>query len=284
MRIPPRWSRSRSRPRPARPVRDVEGLEARELLTLFVLNQTTQAGVPLDSKLIATFSGGPTNSGNDVIGSKPSDFSANIFWGDGSSSTNGLIVTEPGGGFGVVGSHTYNSPTFPNSPDQVFVQLNGLNGSFAESSGQATVTPASLTSQGLAINAARAVTFAGAVATFHSSNPSAVSASFSASVNWGDGSITQAQVGTDGAGGFIVNGTHSYTSSGTFTTTTSITDNFGQVTLANGAATVAPTNSVIAPVSQLVVATAGQALPPSTLVGSSRPRSTGATATPRPAR
>ena len=268
MSIPPRWLRSRSKPRPARLDRPVEALETRQLLTLFVLNQTTQAGTPLNSALVATFSGGPTATGNDVIGSKPSDFSATIFWGDGSQATNGMIVTEPGGGFGVVGSHQYNSPTFPSSPDSIFVELNGLNDSFAESSGQATVTPASLTSQGIAINAARAVTFAGAVATFHSGNPSSTSNSFAASVNWGDGSITQGQVGTDGAGGFVVNGTHSYASDGTFTTTISISDNFGQVTIANGVATVAPTNSVIAPVSQLVIATAAEPLPASTLVGS----------------
>jgi YD repeat-containing protein len=57
-------------------------------------------GVPLADVVVADFSDANPNP-------DPADFSATISWGDGSSSDNGVIEAGDGGGFVVVGSHTY---------------------------------------------------------------------------------------------------------------------------------------------------------------------------------
>jgi hypothetical protein len=77
------------------------------------------------------------------------DFSASIAWGDG-TSTAGTVVTAPGGGFAVTGSHTYlHTGTFT-----VAVTINDVGGSQASVSATAkvlagsTIPPASVTPPG----------------------------------------------------------------------------------------------------------------------------------------
>jgi hypothetical protein len=71
-------------------------------------------------------------------------------------------------------------------------------------------------------------TYAGVVASFTDANPFATIADFTTTISWGD--ATPATAGTvtpNGSGGFDVNGTHTYASTGPFTVTTTINDDGG---------------------------------------------------------
>jgi uncharacterized protein (TIGR03118 family) len=69
--------------------------------------------------------------------------------------------------------------------------------------------------------------FSGAVATFAEANLSDSAGTFSASVNWGDGTSSVGSVTSLGAGRFLVDASHVYTSTGTFNATVKVTDAHG---------------------------------------------------------
>ena len=71
--------------------------------------------------------------------------------------------------------------------------------------------------------AVQGLPFAGAVATFTSTNPANVAADFTVTINWGDGTTTPATI-TGSAGSFTVTGMHTYAAVGPFTATVTIND------------------------------------------------------------
>jgi YD repeat-containing protein len=63
---------------------------------------------------------------------------------------------------------------------------------------------------------------------FTDPDPTAVATQYTASVDWGDGTVdTNASVTVDANGGFDVNDTHAYSTAGTFTIAVNVTDNYG---------------------------------------------------------
>src|SRR5207302_916324 len=63
------------------------------------------------------------------------------------------------------------------------------------------------------------------VAHFTDANPTPSISDFTATINWGDGSIPSAgTIAVSPGGGFDVGGTHTYSVSGTYTITTTIND------------------------------------------------------------
>lgn len=147
-------------------------------------------------------------------GNSPSDFTATIDWGDGSTST-GTVGTVSGsiGAYSVAGSHVYAEE---GRHTATVVLADDAPGT---ATGTATdvvvVFDASLTATGTAVSATAGTEFTGAVANFSDANPSAPLSDFSASIDWGDGSSSAGNVAANGSGGFIVTGTHAYTSAGT---------------------------------------------------------------------
>ncbi len=78
------------------------------------------------------------------------------------------------------------------------------------------------------------------VATFIDANPDPNIGDFSASIDWGDGSISAGTVAPDGSGGFNVIGTHTYAASGMYNTKVAIVDAGGSMASADGIVTVSP--------------------------------------------
>ena len=72
--------------------------------------------------------------------------------------------------------------------------------------------------------------FSGVVASFTDANPFATSADFTATIDWGDTLSTPGTV-TPSGGGFVVNGTRTYTPTGPFTGTTTIVDDGGSTAM-----------------------------------------------------
>ena len=135
------------------------------------------------------------------------DFTASIDWGDGVTAA-GSVAAQAGGGFQVLGTHTYAAP----GSDAVHVTITRTsNGQVAAVATTATVTNPEIVATPSNIKPAAGLPFTGVVAGFTDTDPTTTPASFTASVDWGDGTITPGMVATrPGDGGFVVMGTHTY--------------------------------------------------------------------------
>ncbi|HWB09164.1 MAG TPA: TIGR03118 family protein [Pirellulales bacterium] len=144
--------------------------------------------------------------------SSASDFTATINWGDGTSTTAGTVTMVAAGSFLVSGGHTY-AEEVNNLP--VTVIVTDLGGSQATARSTAEVADAPLSATPVTISATEGTQFAGTVATFTDGNPSATTADFTATLDWGDGTTaTTGTVSVNPTGGFIVVGSHTYIDEG----------------------------------------------------------------------
>jgi hypothetical protein len=162
-----------------------------------------------------------------------SNFTAVIYWGDGSISI--AAITQPGGvgtPFRVTGSHAYTAagtyaPVVTISAASASTTLND----------SAIVTDVPLTAgPAVTLAANTGIVLASApLGTFTSADPTASTSNFSAVIDWGDGAtsigaITQpAGLGTS----FHVTGSHAYTAAGTYAPLITISPAFGSSTTLN---------------------------------------------------
>jgi large repetitive protein len=156
-------------------------------------------------------------------------------WGDGTPSSPGVITgftsnVDGSVTYTVQGTHTYaEEGAYPFS-----MQVTDEAGSTVNTNGTpltVTVADAPLTNGfGIDVSAVEGLPLQGVnVAAFEDTNPGGTVSDFSASINWGDGTITQGVVRLVGSGVFApvqfkVYGDHTYTSAGSFTITTTIFD------------------------------------------------------------
>jgi hypothetical protein len=154
---------------------------------------------------------------------------ASIDWGDGSSSSAGAVGIDGQ----TSGTHTYSKAGvyhgvihYTNSdhlPSQTLFDIK--------------VTDAPLTATPTGVTAVVGEPFSGQVASFTDGNPLATVADFTATINWGDGTPNSAGSVTAGPAGFVVSGTHTYVSIGSYATAVTITDSGGSGAVAHGTAT-----------------------------------------------
>ena len=164
---------------------------------------------------LGTFSDSNTATG-------ASAFAASINWGDGTSGS--ATVTGRRGDFTVTGSHTFTPGTY-----DVVTTITAASANTVEIHTTVTVVGASLKAGTVKVTVDRGTTNATVVATFTDSNPLATDPSaYSATINWGDGNTTSGTVASAGRG-FSVTGSHTYTTSGTYTLTITITHGDGLV-------------------------------------------------------
>jgi hypothetical protein len=180
-------------------------------------NVQATSGVSFNG-VVATFTSTDTKA-------TASTFTATIDWGDGSQSS-GVVTADPNGGFDVTGAHTYTSSDGSNSwwgwgnpfdfGGQYFVIKVGITDNQTQDQGQsrslAIVAPVApnLVVTAQSIQATAGQQFSGVVATFTDVNSSATAGSFTATIDWGDGSISDGTITADPKGGFDVSGSHTY--------------------------------------------------------------------------
>jgi hypothetical protein len=160
---------------------------------------------------------------------KAAEYSATINWGDGTSSTPGTVSGPDGGPYNVNGTHTYaEEGTFT-----VKVHVTDSDSTnTADATSTAKVGDAPLTSM-CAAPLAIPQTYTGPTATFNDSSSTGTLSDFSATIAWGDGSSSAGSIaGGPGLAPYAVAGSHSYTTTGTFTITTTINDVGGSTTTA----------------------------------------------------
>ncbi len=181
-------------------------------------------GAPISGD-VATFT-------DDDPSALASDFTVMIDWGDGAHGPG--TVTGSTGAFTVGGTHTYaDEGSF-----SVAVSIGAANGATAMATGTAHVNDASLTAIGRPVTATVGVPFSGDVMDFHDLNPGGTLADFTASIDWGDGVVSTGTVLAGTPSGLSVNGTHTYTSVGSFSVVSSVLDVGGVGATVVGTATV----------------------------------------------
>ena len=163
-----------------------------------------------------------------------SDYTGTIDWGDGASDTAVFVNTGPGT-FNISGSHTYaNQGAY-----QVKVAVNDTEGSTLSLTGSATVMIPAPHVVAKVVKAVEGALFNGPVAFFSDDSPNVSASSFSATINWGDGTTSAGNVVSNGSGGFNVTGNHLYAEEGLYSTTVTVAVVSGGSVSATGTALVA---------------------------------------------
>jgi hypothetical protein len=245
-------SRRRNPPRPV-----LDRLEDRCLLAV-----TTTQGLPVVATEGAQFSGTVAKFTSNDVPPSLLNFSANIDWGNGTSTINAFIVNDPilPGVFDVLGNITYaEEGTFPVTVSIHDAPPVGIPGD-AVAASVATVSDAALAAAGVGspiFAEGTLVPFNGVVASFADADPNGTAADYAAMVNWGDGTITQGAITAGAPGLFNVTGQHAYEESlpGTpYLVAVNITDSGGAKALATSSFTITDPNPVVAAIAPATLA------------------------------
>jgi VCBS repeat protein len=178
-----------------------------------VLHSATEGTAIANGTPVATFS---DSNGGDT----PSDFTATITWGDGTTSSG--TVSGGAGTFTVSGGHTYADEG--NDTAKV-VLTHTVDHATSTVSGSVAVAEADvLTAHPTSFTVNAHQTFTGTVATFGDSGfPANLAGDFLATIDWGDGTVTGGTV-SGGSGTFTVSGSHAYAAAGHDNITVTLTD------------------------------------------------------------
>jgi hypothetical protein len=142
--------------------------------------------------------------------SAPSDYTATVDWGDGTSSAG--TITFNNGFFSVSGPHTYaHAKATPYIITTTIEHVPGIPQSVTSS---ATITPAPLQGSGVTIHGSEGRSALVTVANFTAATATSAS-NFTASINWGDGKTTTGTILKDASGKYHVTGSHAYSEENT---------------------------------------------------------------------
>ncbi|HZV07893.1 MAG TPA: hypothetical protein VE999_22610 [Gemmataceae bacterium] len=165
-------------------------------------------------------------------------YSATINWGDGTTSA-GQIMYGGTAGFMVEGTHAYSQP----GSFSITTQINAPNGETASANTTANVLSPDqaivIGSTPQNISPTVGQRFTGIVANFTDYNGDSNPSDFQATIDWGDGSTSPAQLVAAGNGSLDVVGSHTYAQIGQYEMSVDISDNAG-----GGGTSVLPTATV----------------------------------------
>jgi hypothetical protein len=216
-----------------------DGDSAAPTNTATVVDPIVANAVAISSLTGDVFNGAVATFTDVDSGTTPANYSASINWGDGNVTSGSISLA--GGVFTVSGTHTYAAPAIYST--SISVQDLG-DGDSDVAGGSATVQNA-MTASGINLIAVVGYAFNGAVASFTTPSPGTPPANFSASINWGDGSVTAGTVSL-AAGVYKVSGAHTYSAPGNLAVNTTINDSSGHTVIPGSTATVSSTTQIAA--------------------------------------
>jgi uncharacterized protein (TIGR03118 family) len=196
---------------------NLDRLEDRRLLA----SALTTVNVPISAVEGEAFSGEVARFTESDGNTDATKYTAQIFWGDGHSST-GTVVPDanPKLGFDVNGTHTFKEE----GPETVVVKIADSDGDSASVRTTSIVADAPLSATGVTIQANKNQAVRNVVvATFTDGNTAASTFDFSAKIDWGDGTTSNGLI-VKTKSGFSVLGSHIYRAAGAFAIQTSIRD------------------------------------------------------------
>jgi uncharacterized repeat protein (TIGR01451 family) len=191
----------------------------------FTLNAVE--GTTSDLQTVATFA---DPGGVEAL----SDYSADISWGDGSSSAG--TITVSGGIFSVSGSHSYaEEGTAP-----ITVSIHHALALDVEVTSSASISDAAVNAKGSTFQATEATPFTDqAVATFTDPGGAEALSDYSASIDWGDLTSSAGRISFDSITGvFTVSGDHTFAEEGPYTVRVTIHHDTAADVTATGSAQV----------------------------------------------
>jgi hypothetical protein len=160
------------------------------------------------------------------------EYKATIDWGDGTAPSVVVLTGPNGGPYSVTGTHTYaEEGTYT-----VKVHVTDSDSTnTADTTSTARVadaaltsscpTPATATTKASTAPPISTQTFAGSTARFNDSSTTGTPNDFTATINWGDSMSSAGTIaGGPGIAPYTVSGSHTYSTTGTFTVTTTIND------------------------------------------------------------
>jgi hypothetical protein len=178
------------------------------------------SGVPIAATEGTLFDGTVATFTDPDASATAGEYSAAIDWGDTTSSAG--TVTGSGGSFTVSGSHVYAEEG--SYPVTVTITDTDNAANSATATSTATVADAALSST-CAVPAFTAQAYAGPTATFTDASSTGTLSDFTATIDWGDTTNSAGAIaGGPGNVPYTVSGSHTYSSTGPFTVTTTITD------------------------------------------------------------
>jgi uncharacterized repeat protein (TIGR01451 family) len=200
-------------------------LVAFAMVGAFVLGEsagsTIGSGFTISVQEMASFTGTVTSFDPAAFGAPDcSGFSATIDWGDGTQiaatiTANGSVCDVSDSG----GIHSYAE----DGSYVVTVSVTPSGGSAVSYTGTADVGESTLSLSSVSVSAVEGAVFSGKLATFSDPGSPDPGSSYTATIDWGDGSPTSAGTLTaTGGGNFTVTGSHTYLeeiSSGSFSLT-----------------------------------------------------------------
>jgi hypothetical protein len=172
-----------------------------------------------------------------------SDYTATIYWGDGTSSA-GNIVGSQSGGFDVSGSHVYTTAGIYNYG----ITIQDSGGASGSAGNSVQVIDAPLLGSGQSFTASpTGSTGSVLVATFTDGGGLAAPSSYSATIDWGDASTSAGTITQPGGTGtpFNVTGNHVYSTRGSWTVHTTITDASGSSVVVVSQVHTIPTDAIL---------------------------------------
>jgi uncharacterized repeat protein (TIGR01451 family) len=173
------------------------------------------------TQAVATFT---DPAGTESVG----NYTAQIAWGDNSTSVGSISFNSSTHVFSVRGSHTYADE----GNHGITVAISNESAPAVVVSSSATIADAALTATGQQLSVVEGASVSGTIASFTDANPSAPLSDFSATIAWGDGMTSTGSISQSG-GSFAVQGMHQYSHDGNFTASVTITDIGGKSASAN---------------------------------------------------
>ena len=167
---------------------------------------------------VATFTDGNTYDA-------AANYTATISWGDGATSAG--VVSGADGEFTVGGTHNYQH-------DGTYTV--GVTVTDADETTTATTTTSTVTAGDLYAGVNQTLT----VASFTGGYPNEPASSFTATINWGDGSGATGAMVMQSGGNFNVAAAHAYGAAGVYTIQATVTDGMGRTITASDVVAVAP--------------------------------------------